>query len=70
MSQWQELTRLDGSGTKIRFVFTSRFHLIAGAEVGIKIPMKEIKVNGQSVSGMEMNQIYGAGSYMIEGTVC
>ena len=32
--------------------------------------MKEIKVNGQSVSGMEMNQIYRAGSYMIEGTVC
>lgn len=53
---------------QIRFYFQVPFD--CRAEVGIKIPMKEIKVNGQSVSGMEMNQIYGAGSYMIEGTVC
>ena len=53
---------------QIRFYFQVPFD--CQAEVGIKIPIKEIKVNGQSVSGMEMNQLYGAGSYMIEGTVC
>ena len=41
---------------QIRFYFQVPFD--CRAEVGIKIPMKEIKVNGQSVSGMEMNQIY------------
>ena len=52
---------------QIRFHFQVPFD--CQAEVGIKIPMKEIKVNGQPVSGMGINRVYGAGSYIIEATV-